>query len=166
MSKILSFFKKELRELIPTTIFFLVTFHIIAFSRALMLEQYGIKLSTSGTATVGALIVAKVILIFNKLSFVNMFSGKPLLFSIIWKTFIFSLFTLLFRCVEELIPLISKYGSLPVAGQHLIHEIVWPHFWSSQIVLLVALFLFCSTVELIREIGAIRMKEIFFGCKQ
>jgi hypothetical protein len=92
--------------------------------------------------------VAKVILIFNKLSFVNMFSGKPLLFSIIWKTFIFSLFTLLFRCVEELIPLISKYGSLPSAGQHLIHEIAWPHFWSSQIVLLdTTSFLFHSRTD-------------------
>ncbi len=130
-----------------------------------MLEQYGIKLSASGTATVGALIVAKVILIFNKLSFVNMFSDKPLFYSIIWKTFIFSLLTLLFRCVEELIPLVSKYGNLPSASQHLIHEIVWPHFWSSQIVLLVALLLFCSAVELIREIGAIRIKEIFFGRK-
>jgi hypothetical protein len=58
MSKILPFFKKEIRELIPTTIFFFITFHIIAFSRALMLEQYGIKLSAFGTATVGALIVA------------------------------------------------------------------------------------------------------------
>ena len=165
MSKILSFFKKEIRELIPTAIFFFITFHIIAFSRALMLEQYGIKLSASGTATVGALIVAKVILIFNKLSFVNMFSDKPLLYSIIWKTFIFSLFTLLFRCVEELIPLVSKYGSLPSASQHLIHEVVWPHFWSLQIVLLVALLLFCSAVELIREIGAVMIKEIFLGHK-
>ncbi len=165
MSKILSFFKKEVLELIPTTLFFLITFHIIALSRALMLEQYGIKLSTSGTATVGALVVAKVILVFNKFSFVNLFSKKPLLYSIIWKTFIFSLFTLLFRCVEELIHLVPKYGSLPSASQHLIHEIVWPHFWSSQIVLLVALLLYCSAVELIREIGAIRIKEIFFGRK-
>jgi hypothetical protein len=165
MSKILSFFKKEIRELIPTTIFFFITFHIIAFSRALMLEQYGVKLSASATATVGALIVAKVILIFNKLSFVNVFSDKPLFYSIIWKTFIFSLFTLLFRCVEELIPLVSKHGSLPSASQHLVHEVVWPHFWSLQIVLLVALLLFCSAVELIREIGAIRIKEIFFGRK-
>jgi hypothetical protein len=165
MSKILSFLKKEIRELVPTTIFFLITFHIIAFSRALMLEQYGIKLSATGTATVGALIVAKVILIFNKLSFVNIFSDKPLLYSIIWKTFIFSLFTLLFRCVEELVHLVSKYGSLSSASQHLIHEIVWPHFWSLQIVLLVSLLPFCSAVELIRVIGAIRIKEIFFGRK-
>jgi uncharacterized membrane protein len=166
MSSILLFFKKEIRELIPTTIFFFITFHIIAFCRTLMLEQYGLKLSDFATATVGALIVAKVILIFNKLSFVNIFSEKPLFYSIIWKTFIFSLFTLIFRCVEELIHLVPKYGSLPSAGQHLIHEIVWPHFWSLQIVLLVALLLFCSAVELIREIGTIRVKEIFFGGKK
>ena len=165
MSKILLFFKKEFRELIPTTIFFLITFHIITFNRVLILEQYGIKLSASGTATVGALIVAKVILIFNKLSFVNIFSDKPLIYPIIWKTFIFSQFTLLFRCVEELIHLVSKYGSLPSASHHLIHEVVWPHFWSSQIVLLAALLLYCSAVELIREIGAIRIREIFFGGK-
>ncbi|MDR4505770.1 MAG: hypothetical protein MRK01_13445 [Candidatus Scalindua sp.] len=163
MNKILSFLKKEIRELIPTTIFFLITFHIIAFNRALMLEQYGIKLSASGTATVGALIVAKVILIFNKLSFVNIFHDKPLIYSILWKTFIFSLFTLLFRCIEELIHLVSEYGSLPSASRHLIHEVVWPHFWSSQIVILATLLLYCSAVELIREIGAERAGAIFFG---
>lgn len=166
MSKILSFLKREIRELIPTTIFFFITFHIIALNRALILEQYGIKLSAFSTATVGALVVAKVILIFNKLSFVTIFSDKPLFYSIIWKTFIFSFFTLLFRGVEELIHLVSKYGNLSSASQHLIHEIVWPHFWSLQIVLFVSLLLFCSAVELTREIGAIRIKEIFFGRKK
>ncbi|KAA3606944.1 MAG: hypothetical protein D8M57_17160 [Candidatus Scalindua sp. AMX11] len=165
MSKILLLLKKEIRELIPTTIFFLVAFHITAFSRALMLEQYGIKLSTSGTATVGALIVSKVILIFNKLSFVNLFSDKPLVYSILWKTLIFNLFTVIFRCIEELIHLVSKHGSLSSASQHLITEVVWPHFWSSQIVLFAALLLYCSAGELIREVGANRTREIFFGRK-
>ena len=76
------------------------------------------------------------------------------------------LFTFLFRLIEELIPLFSKYGSLGRAGSHLFEEIVWPQFWAIQIWLYMSLVLYCSAVELIRILGKDRVKEIFFGRKK
>jgi hypothetical protein len=62
---------KELRELLPPTIFFFVAFHILVFFRALMLRQYGVQLSSVAGATVAALVVGKVVLIADALPFVN-----------------------------------------------------------------------------------------------
>jgi hypothetical protein len=49
--------KHELWEFVPVAIFFFVAFQLIAFTQALMLEQYGIRISTFLAATIGALIV-------------------------------------------------------------------------------------------------------------
>jgi len=165
MGKIVSTVVREIREVIPATIFFLLTFHLVAVTKTLILEEYGITPAGAATATIGALIVAKVILIADKLPFIDLFRNKPLAYSVIWKTMIFGVIVLLFRYVEELVPMVSKYGSVIRASQHLVQELSWPHFWALQILLLVSLLLYCSGTELIRTIGANEMMDMFFGWK-
>ena len=55
MSDVRERIKDEVRELLPPTIFFLIAFHIIVFSRALMLQEFGVKVSALAGATIGAL---------------------------------------------------------------------------------------------------------------
>ena len=86
MQKILRTIKRELLEIIPPTIFFFVAFNVITFTKGLMLEQYGIKFSGFVTATVGALIVAKVVLIADRIPFINKYPDKPLIYNVVWKT--------------------------------------------------------------------------------
>ena len=83
MQKILRTIKHELLEIIPPTIFFFVAFNVITFTKGLMLEEYGIKFSGFITATIGALIVAKVVLIADKIPFINKYPDKPLILSLI-----------------------------------------------------------------------------------
>ena len=73
MSSILSRLKHELVEVIPPAVFFFVAFQLIAFTRALMLQEYGIRTSTFVATTIGALLVAKVVLIVDLVPFVNRF---------------------------------------------------------------------------------------------
>jgi hypothetical protein len=65
--------KHELRQLIPVILFFFVAFQLLALTETMMLEQYGIRVSTFLTATVAALVVAKVVLIADHLPFVDRF---------------------------------------------------------------------------------------------
>jgi hypothetical protein len=46
--------KHEFREVLPPTIFFLITFHIVLIDRALMLREYGLHLSSVAAAAVMA----------------------------------------------------------------------------------------------------------------
>lgn len=154
---------REFKEAVPPTLFFLVAFHVAALIRSLTEESLGITPGVSTLATIGALIVGKTILVLNKLRVTNCLSRRPLVFGVIWKTFIFGIVTTLFQFVEELVPLVSKYGSAGAATENVIAEVVWPRFWANHLVLALFLLIYCSAVELIRVFGAERMKQVFFG---
>ena len=155
--------KREVIEAIPPAVFFFIAFQLISFLHALMLKEYGVQTSTFVTATIAALIVAKVVLIVDLLPFVNRFPEKPLIYNVVWKTLIYILAALLVRSIEHLIPFVREYGNLAVAGRHLIDEVVWAHFWAVQILLLVLFFMYCSGRELVRVLGRDRVRIMFFG---
>jgi hypothetical protein len=166
MRKALTFLKHEFLEMLPPTIFFFIVFHIVAFTRVLMAEQYSIKISSSVAATIGALVVGKSILIADALPFVNLFRDKRLIHNIVWRTFLYLIIVLLFQFLEELIPLISKYGAISTASDHLIEEIKWPRFWATHILIVVFLIFYNLATGVIGAIGRNEFLEIFFSSKR
>lgn len=163
MSNIIPRMKREIIEAIPTVVFFFIVFQLLAFTRALILKEYGIEVSTFVNATLGALIVGKVVLVADLLPIMNRFPNKPLLYNIVWKTFIYMVAAILVRYVENLIPLILKYKNLAEANRHLLDEAVWPYFWLVQVWLTVCFLMYCTTRELIRILGRKQMRTMFFG---
>ena len=166
MSRIVSRLKHEMLGVIPPSVFFFVSFQVIALTRALMLQKYGIRVSTFVAATFAALVVAKVVLIADHLPFVNRFPEKPLIYNVVWKTAIYLFAAFVVRYVEHLIPFVREHGDLAVAHRHLLGEVVWPHFWAVQIWLLVVLFVYCALRELVRVLGRERAVSIFFGSRR
>lgn len=163
MGKIAARLKHEIEEVIPPTIFFFVTFHVIAVTRALMLEEYGITVPNFVAATIGALVVAKVILVVDLLPFVNRYPDRPLIYNVAWKTLIYVLAALLVRYFEHLISFARRHENLLEANRHLLAEVVWPHFWAVQIWLVSLLFVYCALRELTRLLGAEKVRQMFFG---
>ena len=104
-----------------------------------MAERYGITVENAAAATIGALIVGKSVLIANKLPFINWFSEKRLIYNVVWRTFLYAIVVLLFQILEELISLVSKYGAVSTASEHLIEEIKWNRFWAIHILLIMFL---------------------------
>jgi hypothetical protein len=154
--------KHELRELIPVTVFFFLTFQLLALTQALMLEQFGIRASAFLTATVMALVVAKVVLITDHFALVNRFPDKPLSYNVAWKTAIYFIASLGVRYVEHLIHFWRQTGNLAEANRRLLDEIVWPHFWGVQLWLLILLLVYCTFRELARALGRERIIKMFF----
>lgn len=152
----------ELRELIPVTVFFFGTFQLLALTEALMLEQYGVRVSAFVTATVMALIVAKVVLITDHFPLVNRFAHKPLGHSVVWKTAIYFIAALVVRYIEHLIHFWRQTGNFIQANLRLVDEIVWPHFWGLQIWLLILLLVYCTFHELVQALGGERVIAMFF----
>jgi hypothetical protein len=155
--------KHEFLGVIPPAVFFFISFQVIAFTQALMLEKYGIRVSTFVTATIAALVVAKVVLIVDLLPFVNRFPEKPLIYNVVWKTVIYQVAALLVRYVEHLISFVREHGDLALANRHLLDEVVWSKFWAVQIWLLILFFVYCALRELVRVLGRERVRSMFFG---
>jgi hypothetical protein len=161
MSKIWSIVAREIREAMPATIFFLWLFHMIALTKAVTLGDYSFTALRATFATVGALLVAKAILVVEALPIARLFSGR-LWFHVIWKTLLFNVVVLIFRYVEEIIPLVRKHGDLLAATEELFREISWPQFGVFHLWLFCALFLYCVASELVRMVGAERVKAMLF----
>lgn len=143
-------------------VFFLIAFHIILMERALIAREYGLHTLSMVTATLAALLVAKVVLIADMLPIINRFPEKPLIYNVVWKTAIYVGASLLVHYLEHLIPLWWRMG-FRAANEHLWSELVWPHFWAVQLLLVVLFVVYCAMRELVRVIGRERVRQIFFG---
>ncbi|MFZ0827807.1 MAG: hypothetical protein WAO02_10330 [Verrucomicrobiia bacterium] len=163
MSKFSRSLKHLVHEMIPPATFFFVTFQLLALTRALMLKQYGIDVTTFAVATIGALVAAKVVVLADLLPFINRFPGRPLIYNIAWKTTIYFAAAFVVRYLEEFIHFYRAHGTVLGANRHLLDEVVWPHFWAIQIWLTVLLVMYCTMDELVRAIGKEQVRRIFFG---
>ena len=163
MSKIFQRLKQEFLGVIPAAIYFFIAFQLLAFTRDLIVQEYDVEISTFVAATVGALIVAKIVMVVDLLPFVNRFPDKPLIYNIVWKTSIYLVAAFLFRYIEYLVPFVLDYGDIAEANRHLLDEVVWPHFWIVQIWLFVLFFLYCVLKELVRVLGRDSVSSMFLG---
>ena len=163
MSKLSTTLKKEFFELLPPTIFFFIALHIVAFVRVLMLKGTGISPVSTMSIAVAALILGKAVLIADLLPMINRFPNKPLIYNVAWKTLIYLLAATLIHYLERLIDFWRQTGGFVAGNQKLLAEIVWPHFWGIQIILVVLIVMYCTMHELVRVIGREKVLRIFFG---
>jgi hypothetical protein len=163
MSRLTAKVKEEFYEVIPPTIYFFVILHIVAFVRLLMTEHTGLPLPTSMSITVAALVLGKSVAIADLMPFINRYPERPLIWNICWKTTIYFFAAMLIHYLEHLYDFWKEAPGLVAANQKLLSEIVWPHFWAIQILLAVLIVMYCVMRELVRVIGADKMKAIFFG---
>ena len=163
MNKFIRRLKQGILGVIPTAVFFFIAFQLLAYTRALVLREYEVPIETFVAATVGALIVAKVVVIVDLLPFVNRFPDKPVIYNVLWKTAIYLIAALLVRYVEHLIVFLRTYGGITEANRHLLDEVVWPHFWLVQIWLFVILLMYCLLKEFNRVLGQERLRKIILG---
>ena len=163
MSKFTHSLKHLVHEMIPPIIFFFVSFQLLALTRALMLKQYGIEVTTFVAATIAALVTAKVVVLADLLPFINRFPGRPLIYNIAWKSPIYFVVAFVVRYLEELFHFYRQHGTVWEANRHLLDEVVWPHFWAIQIWLSALLLVYCTLQELMRALGRDKVQELFFG---
>lgn len=166
MQKILRIIKSEFLEVLPPAIFFFVAFIVITTTKKLILEQYGIHFSGFVAAAVGALIVAKVVLLADNIPFINRYPEKPLIYNVVWKTVIYILVAFIVRFVEFYLPLCWKYQDMSIALERLWEEIIWPQFWAIHMWLVFLFFIYVSFRELARTLGEERFIEIYLGIKR
>ncbi len=114
----------------------------------------------------GALILGKAVLIADLLPVINRFPNRPLFYNIAWKTTIYTLVAMLIHYVERLIDFWKQAGGFVAGNEKLLAEIVWPHFWAIQIILVILIFNYCTIHELVRVLGRDKVLEMFFGRRQ
>ena len=163
MWKIFEKMKEEFVAVLPPTIFFFVTLHIVALIRVLMAKGSQFTPLSTISIAVAALILGKAVLIADMLPAINRYPDRPLVYNVAWKTTVYLLIATVIHYLERLVEFSRQAGSLAAGNEKLLAEIVWAHFWAIQIILLLLILMYCTVRELVRLIGRDKVLRIFFG---
>jgi len=69
----------------------------------------------------------------------------------------------LIHYIERLIDFWRQAGGFVAGNRKMLAEMVLPHFWAVEILLVTMVLVYCTMRELIRVIGRDQMRQIFFG---
>jgi hypothetical protein len=163
MSSVLEKLKEEFFAILPPTIFFFVALHVIAIVRVLMAKGTGFQPASTMSIAVAALILGKAVLLADLLPAINRYPNEPLVYNVAWKTTIYLVVAGLIHYLERLFEFSRQAGGIAAGNEKMLAEIVWPHFWAVQIILLVLILMYCIGRELVRVIGRDRVMRMFFG---
>jgi hypothetical protein len=161
MAKFGGFIVHEIKKMLPVALFFLLALHMLALTKMVVLGQ-GISVAGTAAATIGALIVAKAILVVELLPFAKLF-GHRMLYNILWKTLLFAVTATLFQLLEDFLPRLFHGQGFVQAMGAMIADMQWAHFWVIQMWLVALLFLYCFMSDLFRAVGADRVRSLLRG---
>jgi hypothetical protein len=78
-SRLLAFVIKELREILPPTVFFAVSFYLIVLTTDLILADYRASFGSFMVATMATLVVGKAVQVANVTPFLRRFDTAPMI---------------------------------------------------------------------------------------
>ena len=105
--------REEFEQVVILTAYLAFFFCALATYSMLLLNKFHISSFAYATALINAAVIAKVILIGEAVHAGKKFEGKALLFSAIWKSFVFGWLVFAFHIVEEMIrSLIHGQGAI------------------------------------------------------
>jgi hypothetical protein len=162
MNKAVERLKEEFLAVLPPTIFFFIALNIVGLVRILMTKGTGLPVNSSAQIALAALIIGKAVLLADLWPPINRFPAKPLAYNIVWKTVIYYAVASLIHYLERLYDFAKEAGGIVAGNEKLLSEIVWPHFWALQIILLVVILNYCVIRELGRVLGEKRLMRMFF----
>jgi hypothetical protein len=132
MKKLFAKLKEEFFAVLPPTIFFFVTLHIVKVVRLLMLDGTGVSLVSTTSVAVGALILGKSVWIADMLPFINRFPGKPLIWNVAWKTLIYLMMSAFIHYIERLVHFSREAGAMSKAIRSCSRKSCGPIFGRSR----------------------------------
>jgi hypothetical protein len=151
----------EMRALLWIFLYLALFFCALATYSTLLLDEFHVSYFAYGTALLNAAIMAKVILLGEMFRVGHKHESKPLIYSVIWKAFVYSILMGAFHVVEEVIKgLLHGHGlagSLHDLTTGRMIEIVARNF-----VVFCALIPFFAIREMSRVIGAEKLADLFF----
>ena len=155
---------RELREVLPPTIFFFFGFNLILFTKRLILADYLIQFTGFAIATVSALIVGKAVLVADTMPFLRRFDYAPLIQPILFKTAVYSVFVFIARLLEAFIHYVLEGGVVGHGGfiEEQLGSFSWDRFISAQLWIVVLFLVYVTGSELNQLFGDGELFKIFF----
>ena len=153
--------KHEVVRFFVLFIYLWVLFGVFVINQDIVLRREGLQLVSAGFALINALVLAKVMLLFEDLDLGRWLERRPLIYPILFETSVLTILFIVFHVVEKTAEgLIRGHGvaeSVPVIGGGGFVGLA-----SVTVILFVALIPFFAFRNLSRAIGWDRMMALLF----
>jgi len=160
-----AFLVKELKEVLPPTVFFALSFNLLVLTIDLILADYARSFVSFLVATTTALVVGKAVLVADALPFLRRFDNSPMIQSVLFKTFVYWAVVFLVRFLEKLVEYLVHGGTLSGIPEYVTAHFTWHRFAAIQIWIFVLFLIYTSIVELNAVLGGGRLGKIFFATR-
>jgi hypothetical protein len=154
--------KRELKEVFAISSVFFVLFVLFLFMKKVLVKEYSVDYYVLGTALVGSLIIAKVVLIFDLLPITKKFDHLPNIYRVLFRSCIYVLGYVIFTILEHLFKGLINNETFAHAFILAIQNLGKASFITSMTGVFVA-FLFFNTFWVIRaKYGPTALYALFF----
>jgi hypothetical protein len=157
-----AFLIKELKEVLPPTLFFAVGFNLIVLTTNLILADYLTSFAGFLIATMTALVVGKSVLAANAMPFLRRFDTAPLIQPVLFKTVVYWAVVFLVRFLEKLVEYFFAGGTFRGIPEYATTHFTWHRFAAVQIWIFVLFLIYTSVEELNARLGHGELRKIFF----
>jgi hypothetical protein len=160
--RLLAFVINELREVLPPTVFFAVSFNLLVLTTDLILADYRASFANFMVATMAALVVGKSVLLANVTPFLRRFDMAPMIQPVLFKTIVYWAVVFLVRFLEKLIEYLFAGGTISKIPEYVATHFTWHRFAAIQIWIFVLFLIYTSVTELNARLGDGELLKIFF----
>jgi hypothetical protein len=155
--------RHELREIGLVTLFFLVCFGVFLTLKKLLLEEYHISIFVFHSAVIGALVVAKVVVLLEKTSFGSRFQHGSLVAHAMWRSLVYTAVVFVVTLAEHLVEAYFDKGSLETALSELWASKDFHHFLAMNLCVALSFLLYNTFAEMDRRLGRGSIRRLLFS---
>ena len=154
---------KEIKSVAIATVYFTIWFGILMFLKTMILTEYKVEFSGISMAIIGALILAKVVLVIDLIPVSNWTREHSAAYFIFFRTFFIIVAVFILLLLEKAFEARHEYGGFGSALSQVFRHSGVYHLWASVTVVSIAVFWFNVIFVLRRFLGEQKLKQLFFS---
>jgi hypothetical protein len=158
--------KHELKAVILVTLFFAAWLGVFMGLKVLILEDYQIRFGGFSAVLIGALVLAKVVLILEHVPLGGWVRSKPALVDVILRTLLYAFGTLVVMLLEKAFESRHEAGGFGTALMNVFQHPDMPHIWANTICVTGALLFYNLLSTLNHQIGSGGLAGVFLSHKK
>lgn len=155
--------KRELKAVILVTLFFVGWLGVFMALKVLILEDYHIQFGGFSKVLIGALILAKVVLILEHVSLGAWLRTQPVLVDVVLRTLLYAVGTLVVMLLEKAFESRHEQGGLGPALMKVFQHPDLPHIYANAICVSGALLFYNLLSSLNRHLGTGGLARVFLS---
>jgi hypothetical protein len=154
---------KELKAVGLATLFFAAWFGVLVLLKSLILAEYQVRFRGLSAALIGALIVAKVVLVAEHISLGAWVRRQPAVLDIILRTIVYAFGVLVAVLLERGFEARHEHGGFLAAVEYIVENRDVDHVWATTIGVTGALLVFNALGVLRRHLGGRGLAHVFLA---